>query len=188
MKNAPKIDNFLSKEEKEYFDELVKLLKMAQINFTIDSTLVRGLDYYTNFVFEITSNEQVLSGQPTLIGGGRYSYLVEELGGTDLSCCGFAIGMERILIQLQAEKQELCKPFSVDTCIACISDKAEIKRVALLTINLIKATGFSCIGNFDSIKLEKHFKYAKDNNAKYVIILGEKEYEKAQFVINYQHQ
>lgn len=183
VKNAPKIDNFLSKEEKEYFEELVKLLKMAQVNFTIDPTLVRGLDYYTNFVFEITSNEKILDGQPTLIGGGRYSCLVKELGGTDLSCCGFAIGMERILIQLEAEKQELCKPFSADTCIACISDKAEIKRVALLAANLIKTTGFSCVTNFDSVKLEKHFKYAKENNAKFVIILGEKEYEKAQFVV-----
>ncbi len=183
VKNAPKIDSFLSKEEIEYFDELTKVLKGLNVNFTIDKTLVRGLDYYTNFVFEINSTSDVLKGQPTIVGGGRYSYLVKELGGTDLSCCGFAIGLERMLIQLAAEKQEIVKSDSIDVCVACLSSGKMVKFTALMISNLLKLSKISCVSNFDSTKIEKHFKYAKDNNAKFVVIIGDKEYKENKLLI-----
>lgn len=183
VKNAPKIDSFLSKEEKEYFDELTKVLKGLNVDFIIDKTLVRGLDYYTNFVFEINSTSDALKGQPTLVGGGRYSYLVKELGGIDLSCCGFAIGLERMLIQLAAEKQEIVKPNSIDVCVACLSNDKMVKFTALMISNLLKLSKISCVSNFDSTKIEKHFKYAKDNNAKFVVIIGDKEYKENKLLI-----
>lgn len=183
VKNAPKIDSFLSKEEVEYFEQLTTILKGLSVNFTIDKTLVRGLDYYTNFVFEINSTSDVLKGQPTLVGGGRYSYLVKELGGTDLSCCGFAIGLERILIQMAAEKQELLKPDSIDVCVACLSNNYKVKFTALVICNILKLSGISCVANFDSTKIEKHFKYAKDNNVKFVVIIGEKEFEQNKVIV-----
>lgn len=183
VKNAPKIDSFLTKQEIDSFNELVHALKELHVDFTVDKTLVRGLDYYTNFVFEINSNCKELTGQPTLIGGGRYSYLVKELGGTDLSCCGFAIGIERILIQLAAEQCKIVKPISIDVCVACISNKPEAKLITLAITNLLRLSKFSTIANFDHPKLEKHFKYAKDNNAKFVIIIGDKEIETNKVIV-----
>ncbi len=183
VKNAPKIDAFLTQKEKDDFNIIVESLKKMNINFTIDQTLVRGLDYYTNFVFEINSTAPELAGQPTLVGGGRYSYLVKELGGSDLSCCGFAIGLERILIQLACENKQHVEPASIDVCLACLSNDQRAKSIAFIIANTIKLKGMSCICNYDSSKLEKHFKYAKDNNAKFVIILGDKEIQNDTVII-----
>lgn len=183
VKKAPKIDTFLTKQEKEDFNKIVTVLKEMKIEFTIDDTLVRGLDYYTNFVFEIVSTRKELTGQPTLAGGGRYSYLVKELGGSDLSCSGFAIGLERLLIQINAENVKINSEQSVDVCLACIYNDPQAIKIAFIISNILKSSNISCICNFDSTKLEKHFKYAKDNNAKFVIILGEKEFKSNSFII-----
>ncbi|MDE6477298.1 MAG: hypothetical protein K2L48_03865 [Mycoplasmoidaceae bacterium] len=88
-----------------------------------------------------------------------------------------------MLIQLAAEKQEIIKPDSIDVCVACLSSDKMVKFTALMISNLLKLSKISCISNFDSTKIEKHFKYAKDNNAKFVVIIGDKEYKENKLLI-----
>jgi histidyl-tRNA synthetase len=90
VKNAPKLDTFLTPNEKSDFALLCNLLKSRNVKFIVDATLVRGLDYYTNFIFEIVSTSSKLTGQSTICGGGRYAKLISEFGDKDTSCVGFA--------------------------------------------------------------------------------------------------
>ncbi|CAC13506.1 HISTIDYL-TRNA SYNTHETASE (HISTIDINE--TRNA LIGASE) (HISRS)h) [Mycoplasmopsis pulmonis] len=97
VKNAPKIHDFLPKESLENFYQLQDLFKKFDIKFKVDPFLVRGLDYYSDFVFEFVSTNQNLGAQKTLLGGGVYSSLLKELGGENIEGIGFGFGLERIM-------------------------------------------------------------------------------------------
>jgi histidyl-tRNA synthetase len=157
---------------------------MMQIDFKIDRSLVRGLDYYTNFVFEINSKDEKLAGQPTLIGGGRYANLVKELDGPDCSCVGFALGIERLLLVLEYEKIKIADPINTEIVIASLSEKTN--SAAIVMISLLRSNGISAVCKFDTYKLTKHFDYATSLSAKYVIILGEKELQDQKVTIKNQ--
>jgi histidyl-tRNA synthetase len=154
------------------------------IKYKVDHTLVRGLDYYTNFVFEINSTDARLSGQPTLIGGGRYNNLVKEIGGPECGCVGFATGIERLLLALEYEKKELQPLKTIDVVIANLSSTTLMTSIVLLA--LLRSSGLSAICKFDTFKLPKHFSYAESQKAKYVIILGEKELKDQKLIIKNQ--
>ncbi|MGP1451250.1 MAG: histidine--tRNA ligase [Metamycoplasmataceae bacterium] len=96
VKKAPKIFDYLSEESKKYFTDLLSLLKINYIDYEIDYSLVRGLDYYDEIVYEFVSLEKNTGAQSTVIGGGRYSNLIKELGGPETSASGWAIGVDRI--------------------------------------------------------------------------------------------
>ena len=98
LKQAPKITEYLSEEDKLHFDAVQQGLKDLSIAFTLDTNLVRGLDYYTRTTFEIVSSK--LGAQDALCGGGRYDNLVESLGGKTAPAVGFAAGFERILLAM----------------------------------------------------------------------------------------
>jgi histidyl-tRNA synthetase len=184
VKNAPKIDKFLTVDEKKNFETICHILKTMEIDFKIDSSLVRGLDYYTNFIFEINSTDERLAGQPTIIGGGRYANLVKELGGPECSCVGFALGIERLLLILDYENIKLPKPKSIDVVVANLSEKTQISSIFILA--LLRASGISAVCKFDSYKLSKSFNYAETLNARFVIILGDKELAENKVVIKNQ--
>ena len=96
IKNAPKISDYLNNDDKIHFNKILEMLDSLKIPYTIDESLVRGLDYYSKTVFEIQTNS--LGAQNALCGGGRYDYLVEELGGENTPAIGFAAGFERLLM------------------------------------------------------------------------------------------
>ncbi|MDR0674683.1 MAG: histidine--tRNA ligase [Mycoplasmataceae bacterium] len=184
VKNAPKIDKFLSSKEKEDFNLICNALKIAKVPFKIDSNLVRGLDYYTNFIFEINSTDERLSGQPTIIGGGRYANLVKELGGEECACVGFALGIERLALILEYENIKLPIQKPIDVVIANLNEKNEITPVLILAY--LRSSGISAVCKFDAYKLTKSFNYAEALNARFVIILGEKELTENKLVIKNQ--
>lgn len=183
VKNAPKIDEFLSTEEKSEIDKLKLLLKENNIHFEEDKNLVRGLDYYTGIVFEIISKSEKLKGQSTLVGGGRYSKLFKELGySKDVNCFGFAAGIERILIALKDENNIDTKA-SLDVYIANISDN---KNYSLNLLSLLRNNMISADCNFSLKKIDKHFKYAESLNAKNIIIIGDNEINNNEVVVKNQ--
>ena len=94
LKAAPIIGDFYTNEDREHFENLQKYLNAVSIPFTLDPLLVRGLDYYTGFVFEAISSE--LGAQDAYLGGGRYDDLCSQLGGKNLPAIGMAIGIERL--------------------------------------------------------------------------------------------
>ncbi|QCZ36509.1 histidine--tRNA ligase [Mycoplasma nasistruthionis] len=97
IKQAPILKDYLSPESKAYFDKLLKILDSMEIEYQISNQLVRGLDYYDEIVFEFIATDSSSNSQGTVIGGGRYSNLIEQLGGNAQSSVGFGVGIDRIL-------------------------------------------------------------------------------------------
>lgn len=184
VKAAPKVVDFATKDEIEYFAKITKALKEMNIPFVIDETLVRGLDYYCNFIFEIESTSDLLIGQPTLAGGGRYNTMTKELGGDDANCVGFAIGIERLLVALTNNpvlKAKIDSYKKVDVCIANLSEETE--QVTSNIAQSLRKVGVSVVANRNTTKLDKHFKYATSQGARYVIIIGTKEVKNNKVII-----
>lgn len=133
VKNAPKLIEFLSDEEKKDFDELINLLNNFGISYEINPYLVRGLDYYTDIVFEFVSTSEALGSQSTILGGGRYDGMIESFGGPKIGSIGFAFGLDRIaeIISFNIEKYDNLKN-KLDILIAYLNDeeKQEIINIA----------------------------------------------------------
>ena len=122
-KNAPKISSVFTEDEMERFTKTLELLTIAGVKFKVNESIVRGLDYYTGVVFEFTTTK--LGSQATILGGGRYDNLVEQMGGANLPAIGFAGGVERISLLLQNEiKPEKClflMPFKEEHIPFCLN-------------------------------------------------------------------
>lgn len=181
VKNAPKLDMFLTEEDNQYFNKIKSLLDLLKIDYQVNKNLVRGLDYYNGLVFEFVSHSDNLKGQSTIIGGGKYDGLVELTGGPNTPGVGFAIGLERLIIAIRDENKDFITSESIDILFAPLSNKCA--DIVTLISALVRANAFSVACNYGTTKLEKHFKYAEKLNAKYVAILGDKELEKGQIII-----
>lgn len=172
VKNAPRINAYYSEEIKTYFDTVISYLKESDVNFEIDTTLVRGLDYYTDTAFEFVSISGEAGSQSTLIGGGRYQNLVKEFGGPDLSGIGFGLGVERLMNELaNIEEEEITEaPHIFVLNIADTKQKETMKLV-----EMFRANGFITEWNPKATKLIKAFDKADESGAHVLVIAGEKE-------------
>ena len=174
---------YLEEKIKE-LDSIIKELKRQNIPLVIDPTMVRGLDYYTNFVFEINSNEKGLAGQPTLLGGGRYNNLVGRFASEDVGCIGFACGIERILVQLELEGISLPEVDKVQVVIANLDESCNGTVINIM--NDLRKNDISVVCNFNTYKIRNHFNVADRLNCEQVIILGKKELENKKVLIKNQ--
>ncbi|MDA3931269.1 MAG: histidine--tRNA ligase [Tenericutes bacterium] len=170
--NAPKPVDYLTDEARYHFDHVVQGLESLQLDFEIDGNLVRGLDYYTHTVFEIQSQSDSLGSQSTLVGGGRYNHLIEELDGPDTPAVGFAFGAERLLLALEnspvlESKSEIHAYF--------ISLDNIFTNEGLKIINDLRMGGILIDYDFLNRSLKAQFKQADRLNAKFYLIYGEKE-------------
>ncbi|MFN4226887.1 MAG: histidine--tRNA ligase [Candidatus Ratteibacteria bacterium] len=167
------IFDFLCSECKQHFDLLVSFLKNMNINFKIDNKLVRGLDYYTKTVFEVFSKSQDIA----IAGGGRYDYLVKEMGGPDIPAVGFAVGIDRIVNLVNQEKIE--KDESV--YLIFLGEQARIKGFDImkqLIENKIKVEA-----DYEERSISEHLRIANKNEKKLCIILGENEIKKGVVIV-----
>lgn len=170
VKNAPKMK--LSKDASEYFEKVKKCLEILQIPYEVDDRLVRGLDYYTDTVFEVVSTNPESGSQATIFGGGRYDNLVKEMGGPELSGIGFAIGVERLAILCDAEKVfEEYKP-NLDCYVINLNADSDY---ALTITQTLRANGFTCEMDYYNRSLKAQFKSSERKNARFVVIIGEDE-------------
>lgn len=109
IENAPNLANYYSDEDKKYFDDILQMLEKINIKYAINKRLVRGLDYYTGIVFEFVANNEL-----TVLGGGRYDNLVEQIGGkVSLPAIGFAAGTERLMLYSKQEIEVKPEKFGV---------------------------------------------------------------------------
>ncbi|WP_297133864.1 histidine--tRNA ligase [Terrisporobacter sp.] len=165
------IDN-LCDDCKDHFEKLQEYLREMDINFVIDKTIVRGLDYYKKTAFEIISND--IGSQSTVCGGGRYDGLVEQLGGPKgISGIGFALGAERLLLTLENNNIEIKNPKSTDIYIATIGDAAKTKSFGL--IKALRDNHISADNDHLDKSLKAQFKYSDKINAKFTIVIGDDE-------------
>mgnify|MGYP001365688579 FL=1 len=170
LQDAPTITSFLTLDDANHFDEVQIYLEALDVPFTLDTALVRGLDYYTRTTFEIISSK--LGAQDALCGGGRYDKLAETLGGKQTPAVGFAAGLERILIAMD----------EVDTDQKIQADKiyliglGDAVRPTMLKI-LGEARKAGLIMEFDSLRrsIKSQMREANKIGASLAIIIGDKE-------------
>ena len=172
-KGAPKTLDHLCDKCKTHFDVLCQQLDAMNIEYTVDPTIVRGLDYYTGTVFEFIADG--IAAQSTVCGGGRYDGLVESLGGPALSGIGFAMGLTRIVLamrQLGTDKVEIANP---KLYIAALGDKASVKALEIAERLRRQGTFVEC--DIMGRSLKAQMKYANKLNAEYTLIIGDSEVE-----------
>ena len=172
IKNAPKMSDYLTDEAKEYFEKVKSYLDTLKIPYVVDEGLVRGLDYYTDTVFEVVSTDESAGAQATVFAGGRYDSLVEELGGPALSGIGFAIGLERLLILAKAEDALA----EIEEYVDCyVIDMTKSSNYALEVATVLRNNFYTTELNYYDRSMKSQFKSSDRKNALYVIILGEDE-------------
>ena len=170
-KGAPVVLDCLCEECSSHFEGLKSRLEALGIPYSVDPTIVRGLDYYTKTVFEFVSHN--IGAQGTVCGGGRYDGLVAELGGKPTPALGFAMGLERILLVMRAAGIEIPAPKSCQLYIAPMGEAASVKAVELAA--KIRAEGFFADTDTMGRSLKAQMKYADKIGAEYVLVLGENE-------------
>ncbi len=164
------LDNICSDCE-AHFERLKECLDTMGISYTVDGTIVRGLDYYTRTVFEIVSKN--IGAQGTVCGGGRYNGLVAELGGPDLPAVGFGLGLERLLLLLDNLEIDLGGHETVDLFIGHIGEKADM-FVQKLALDLRKE-GVSVSRDYMGRSVKAQMKYADKIGAHFTMVLGDDE-------------
>ena len=165
--DAPKLYDYLDDESKKYFEDTKKYLELLGVNYFVNDKLVRGLDYYSDTVFEIKSDK--LGAQATVLAGGRYDRLLEILGDTKTPGIGFAAGMERIAMLMD---EELIKKEEEKIYIIYFD---ETREYFVKILNELRKNGVKVNFDYNAKSFGAQMKKANRENAEYVLILGEEE-------------
>ena len=174
IEDAPKLIDHLNEISEEHFRTVKEILQEQNIIFVIDPTLVRGLDYYTHVVYEITSSG--LGAQNALCGGGRYDLLSKEIGGRDIPAVGFAAGMERILMALESQDSTPAKTEAPDVFIVALGQAAV--KAAPSWLKKLRENKLSADTDFLGRSIKAQFREANRQQVRFVIVLGDEEMSK----------
>jgi histidyl-tRNA synthetase len=167
ISEAPVLFDHLCSGCKEHFDACLDQLARFEVAFVLNKRLVRGLDYYTRTVFEVTSND--LGAQKAFLAGGRYDNLVQEMGGPSVPGCGFAIGMERLSLLIPN-----LPPKGVPLYfLATVGDRAG--ELVIPILRSFVASGLSLAYAVPARSLKSQMKYANSLGADHVLILSDEE-------------
>ena len=172
-KNAPVVIDYLCDDCKEHFNGVKKHLDAAGIKYTVNPHIVRGLDYYTRTVFEFVSGD--IGAQSTVCGGGRYDGLVNQMGGPNVAALGFGMGIERLMLVLEAQKTKLPQINTCDLYIATMGETASLKASELCA--LLRNDGFKVQTDIVSRGLKAQMKFADKIGADFTMVLGDSEIE-----------
>jgi histidyl-tRNA synthetase len=174
LDHAPKLFDYIDAESKKHFDGLCRLLDNAGIKYIINQRLVRGLDYYNRTVFEWVTNS--LGAQGTVCGGGRYDGLVSQLGGQPTPAVGFAMGVERLVLLVQAVNPSLNCDNSIDIYMITSGEEKTISLAQNIAEQLRdNLPNKRIMTNYGSSNFKKQFTKADKLGAKIAIIIGENE-------------
>ena len=181
---APQIINWLGAESKDHFMKVLEYLDVLEIPYQLDHTLVRGLNYYTNTVFEIYPVDDQEGSQSALGGGGRYDLLVEEMGGRPTPAAGMAIGLERAVLALKQYNEKNNREMQkvpTDAFVAQLGEEA--RRVTLKLINQLRGAGVKISFNFFKTSLKNQMELADSLKAPFTVIIGQKEVQDGTAII-----
>ncbi len=170
-KKAPKLIDYLCSGCREHFDAVKTALDGMGIAYTVDPDIVRGLDYYTKTVFEITSND--IGSQSAVCGGGRYDGLIEELGGAPTPGIGFALGIERLLMVMEQKGLSFGEVEPPKLYVASIGAAADAYAETL--VYHLRKNGISCEKDRMGRSLKAQMKYADKSGYQYTVVLGDDE-------------
>lgn len=178
VKNAPSILDYLSEEEKNHFDKVKEYLDVLDVNYEVDSSLVRGLDYYTNTVFEFESK---IKDVGAIGGGGRYDNLLSSLDGPDVPAVGFALGFDRIISVLDELEINASRDNSLDIYLLTISDNEN--NYALELAQNLRMCGYKVDMDLSGKTMKAKFKESDRYKSKFVIVIGEDEVKSGDLTI-----
>ena len=177
MSKAPLLLDYLNAESRENFEQVKSALDSLGIAYQVNPRMVRGLDYYTGTTFEFVHSG--LGAQSGIGGGGRYDGLMELLGGSKLSGIGFGLGIDRILLALEAEAESgQLLPGElkyIDLYVIALGDKA--RSMCFTLVDSLRKEGFVVEQNFGDRSLKAAMKAADKSGARFAIVLGDSELE-----------
>ncbi len=181
LNDAPRLSEYLDEESRAHFAGLCELLAQAGIPYTVNERLVRGLDYYNRTVFEWVTTS--LGAQGTVCAGGRYDGLVEQLGGRATPAVGFAMGLERLVLLVQAVNSEFKAPSAIDVYV--ISSGAGTQSAAMRLAEQVRdaAPQLKLMTNYGGGNFKKQITRADKWGARIALILGESEVAAQQVVV-----
>lgn len=168
---APMLGDFLTPDAKSHFEEVLKLLDALNIHYVLNTKLVRGLDYYTKTVFEITT--EVLGAQNSIGGGGRYDGLTETIGGPHLPSVGFATGMERVLQTML--KQEVSFPAAPHPRVFFVPMGEEALKTCFQLVCRLRHEGIGADIDLSGKKMQHGLQLASQEGSEYAIVIGDEE-------------
>ena len=174
IEGAPMMIDYLCEDCRQAFDELQVNLDAMGIDYVVDPGIVRGLDYYTKTAFEFVTD--TIGAQGTVCGGGRYDNLSEELGGPPIPGVGFGLGIERLLITMEAAGKEIPVSQGADAFIVFMGESARKEGMALM--RSLRKAGFRVEMDMLARNVKNQFKCADRAGAKRTIVVGEDEIAK----------
>lgn len=172
-KDAPKALDYLCDECRTHFDSVQAYLRAMEIPFTVEPSIVRGLDYYTKTVFEFVSTE--IGAQGTVCGGGRYDGLVEEIGGAHTPALGFAMGIERLLLLMDKQGLPFPEREKCSLYIATMGEKASFKAASIASV--LRREGVEVQFDVVGRSVKAQMKYANKLGAAFTVVIGDSELE-----------
>ena len=184
VKNAPNILDSLDEESLNHFNIVKSLLDILQINYEINPTLVRGLDYYSHTVFEFQSTH--LGAQDAFGGGGRYNSLFSELGGKDTPAVGFAMGIERLLLILEQIGNTVLEEKSEIMIIS--SDEKHLGFAIKVSEIIRNKLGKSCLMDLSRRSMKSQLREANKLGVKYALIIGDEEAANNSITVKYMQE
>ncbi len=176
LSNAPRLENYSDAESRESFAQLCALLDGQGQDYVVNPFLVRGLDYYTDCVFEWKA--QGIGAQNTICAGGRYDGLVEKLGGRETPAIGFAIGLERLVLAVEQAQGQLPAIVNADVYVCMLGESLLPKGIELAEQVRQCNTGLRVRVHMGGGNLKKQFKKADASGAKWALLIGQEELEK----------
>ena len=169
--NAPAITDYLCDDCRAHFEEVQKLLKLSGVEFIVNPSIVRGLDYYSRTVFEFISS--AAGAQGTVCGGGRYDTLLQQIGEKPVPAVGFGGGIERLLMVMEAEGVNI--PENQNTRIYVAGMDQNTREMAFKIVNGLRLNGINAESDLMERSVKAQFKYADKLGAEYVAVIGENE-------------
>ncbi len=176
---APKTLDFLCDECRQHFEKLTSILDACGVKYVLDPKLVRGLDYYSKTVFEFVSTK--IGAQGTVLGGGRYDTLIENLGGPSVPAVGFGSGIERMLLVLENTGKSVPEEPALGAYVAGLDEAGRAAAFALA--EQLRGMGVSAEFDHADRSVKAQFKYAGKVGARYVVVIGSNELESGAYTV-----
>jgi len=179
---APKLMDFLGPESLAHLQAVRSVLDRAGLEYRINPRLVRGMDYYNLTVFEWVSER--LGSQGTVCGGGRYDSLIEQLGGKPAPAVGWGMGIERLLLLIEAAAVDV--PAAVPDVYAIVPDAAregDAMSIVMVALETLRSAGLNVVMNAGAGSIKTQFKRADNSGARYALIFGDDEMARGEVAV-----
>ena len=178
-KDAPKVLDYICEDCSAHFETVKKHLDAMNIPYVVNPTIVRGLDYYTRTVFEFVSTQ--IGAQGTVCGGGRYDGLAEQLGGNSTPSLGFALGIERLMLLMQAQNTPLPEEEKPDLYIASMGEEATVLAAKLASS--LREEGISVQYDVAGRSVKAQMKFANKLGVRNTVVIGDSEIESGKVTV-----